>query len=344
MGNRKKLLITVIAVLAVACIGAVASSAAGVLRDHKRIIRISDGQPEEHPDNVGLEAFKEYVEENLGDKYEVQIYPNELLGSSQKAIELVQTGAIDYVVASTSNLETFNDVYQIFSIPYLFTGEDGFTKVMNDDAFMKKIYDSTEESGFEAVTWFKAGVRNIYTTKPVHSVRDLKGMKIRVQASPTNVKMIDMLGASAVPMSYGEVYTAIQQGVVDGAENSEMALTTMKHGEVAKYYTYTQHQIVPDMLVANASFLNGLPEDERKIFDEAARIANEKEIEAWDKQIEEAKKTAQDEMNVHFEDVDITPFREKVLPLHEEVLKSNPKLRPYYDEIQKIQGSEGGAK
>lgn len=326
---------------------AVSLSGCGTVGNGKRIIRISNGQPMTHPDNIGLTAFKEYVEENLGDKYEVQIFPNELLGSSQKAIELVQTGAIEYVVSSTSNLETFDNIYQIFSLPYLFRGMEGFNAVMEDDDFMNSIYESTDESGFRAVAWYAAGVRNIYTTKPVRTPEDLKGMKIRVQASPTNVRMMDLMGAAAVPMSYGEVYTAIQQGVIDGAENSEMALTTMKHGEVAQYYTYNQHQIVPDLLVANLKFLEGLTPEERAVFDEAARISTQVEVKAWDDQIEDVKKQAV-EMGVEFIETDMEPFRQKVLPLHEEVLKDNPRLAPIYDSIQSIQSvaldGEGGSR
>lgn len=325
-----------LAVAALAAVTAAGLSGCGMVTSGKRIIRISHGQSETHPEHLGLLAFKDYVEERLGDKYEVQIFPNELLGSSQKAIELVQTGAIEYVVSSTSNLETFDNIYQIFSLPYLFKGLDGFNAVMEDEAFMNSIYESTDASGFRAVAWYAAGVRNIYTTKPVHTPDDLKGMKIRVQASPTNVKMMDLMGAAAVPMSYGEVYTAIQQGVIDGAENSEMALTTMKHGEVAQYYTYNQHQIVPDLLVANLKFLESLPPEERAVFDEAARISTQVEVQAWDDQIEDVKSQA-GEMGVEFIDTDIEPFREKVLPLHDEVLKANPKLVPFYDEIQKIQ-------
>ena len=105
----------------------------------KRIIRISHAQSETHPEHLGLLKFKEYVEENLGDKYEVQIYPNEILGSAQKAIELTQTGAIDFVVAGTANLETFADVYEIFSMPYLFTSEEAYHETMNDTDYMEKI-------------------------------------------------------------------------------------------------------------------------------------------------------------------------------------------------------------
>lgn len=327
-----------VAALILSLIMMVSLTGCGTVDNGKRIIRISNSQPITHPDNIGLLAFKDYVEKNLGDKYEVQIFPNELLGSSQKAIELVQTGAIEYVVSSTSNLETFNNIYQIFSLPYLFKGQEGFDAVIEDDDFMNSIYESTDESGFRAVAWYTAGVRNIYATKPIRTPDDLKGMKIRVQSSPTNVRMMDMMGAAAVPMSYGEVYTAIQQGVIDGAENSEMALTTMKHGEVAKYYTYNQHQIVPDLLVANLKFLESLTPEERAVFDEAAKISTQAEVQAWNGQIEDVKKQAE-EMGVEFIETDMEPFRQKVLPLHEEVLKNNPRLVPIYDSIQSIQNA-----
>lgn len=325
--------IAVMALCAVLC-GAGLTGCSGT--GGKRIIRISNGQPMTHPDNIGLMAFKEYVEANLGDKYVVQIFPNELLGSTQKAIELVQTGAIEYMLGSTSNLETFDDIYQIFSLPYLFDGIEGFNRVMEDEELMNSIYESTDRSGFRAVAYYTAGVRSIYATKPIESPEDMKGLKIRVQASPTNIRMIESMGGAAVPMSYGEVYTAIQQGVIDGAENSEMALTTMKHGEVAKYFSYTEHQIVPDLLIANLKFLESLPPEEREIFDEAARISTQVEIEEWDSQIEDVKKQAA-EMGVEFIEVDVEPFRERCLPMHQEVLEENPKLKPIYEEIDRIQ-------
>lgn len=305
----------------------------------KRIIRISNGQSMDHPDNIGLMAFKEYVEENLGDKYEVEIYPNELLGASAKALELLQTGAIEYVVCSTSNLESFNNVYQLFSLPYLFTDADGYHKVMEDKELTDSIYLSTDESGFRTVAALEAGVRNIYTKTPIYTPEDLKGLKIRVQSSQTNIQMINLMGGTGVAMSYSEVYTGLQSGVIDGAENSEMALTTMKHGEVAPYYTYTQHQIVPDMLVANVRFLESLSEKEAKIFQEAADVCLEVETQAWAEQIEKAKAESEN-MGVTFIETDASAFRELVLPLHEEVLAENRKLQSYYDRIQEIQ-SEG---
>ena len=147
----------------------------------KRIIRISHAQSETHPEHIGLLAFKEYIEENLGDKYEVEIYPNELLGAAQKAIKLTQTGAIDFVVAGTANLETFADVYEVFSMPYLFTSEEAYHATMEDTDYMENIYSSTDEAGFRVLTWYNAGTRNIYATTPIETPEDLEGLKIRVQ-------------------------------------------------------------------------------------------------------------------------------------------------------------------
>ncbi|MCB2290573.1 TRAP transporter substrate-binding protein [Clostridium sp. CS001] len=309
----------------------------------KRIIRISHSQSSSHPDHLGLMAFEQYIESKLGDKYDVQIFPNELLGPSVKAIELVQTGAIDFAVASTGNLETFDKVYQIFSMPYLFDSVDSYHKVMGDKELITSIFKSTGIAGFEAVTWFEAGTRNFYATTPIRTPDDLKGKKIRVQQSPANVRMMQLFGAAAAPMSFGEVYTAIQSGVINGAENNELALTNNKHGEIAKFYTYNQHQMVPDLLIGNLKFLNGLSPEDRKIFDEAAIECTKVEREEWDSKTEEAKKQAEG-MGVEFIQTDVELFKEKVLPLHKELLTKNEKLQPIYDKIQEINKQVKGEK
>lgn len=315
---------------------AVSLTGCGSLTGGKRIIRISHAQSETHPEHLGLLAFKEYVEERLGDKYEVQIFPNEILGSAQKAIELTQTGAIDFVVAGTANLETFADVYEIFSMPYLFDSEGVYKTVMEDSDYMEQIYESTDEAGFRVVTWYNAGTRNFYAKTPIRTPEDLKGKKIRVQQSPASVSMVNSFGAAAAPMGFGEVYTAIQQGVIDGAENNELALTNNKHGEVAKYYSYNKHQMVPDMLVANLKFLEGLSPEEYQIFKDAAALSTDVEMEEWDKSIEEAKRIAAEDMGVEFIDVDVDAFKVKVLPLHEKMLKDNPKIGNFYNHIKTV--------
>lgn len=332
MKGLKRILAVALCVAVVAGMSGCSSSVTG----GKRIIRISHAQSETHPEHLGLLKFKEYVEENLGDKYEVQIFPNEILGAAQRAIELTQTGAIDFVVAGTANLETFADVYEIFSMPYLFTSEEAYHEVMSDTDYMNNIYESTDEAGFRVLTWYNAGTRNFYATKPINTPDDLKGLKIRVQQSPASVQMMEAFGAAASPMSFGEVYTAIQQGVIDGAENNELALTNNKHGEVAKYFSYNMHQMVPDMLIGNLKFLNSLSDEEREIFEEAARLSTEVELEEWDVQVEEAKKIAEEDMGVEFIDVDVQTFKDKVAGVQDEMLADNPNIQDIYDHIQEI--------
>lgn len=334
MRNRiKKIISTVL------CAGLVAGLAGGCsgtgdINGGKRIIRVALSQSETHPEYTGMEKFKEVVEEKLGDKYEVQIYPNELLGGQTKAIELTQTGAIDFVVAGTPNLEIFADVYEVFSMPYLFTSEEAYFASMNDTDYMEKVYESTDDTGLRVMTWFNVGSRNFYAKKPINTPDDLKGLKMRVQQSPASVKMANAFGAAASPMSFGEVYTAIQQGVIDGAENNELALTENKHGEVAKYYSYTMHQIIPDVLIANLKFLNGLNDEEKEIFYDAAQQATETEMEAWDTQVEQAKKIAQDDMGFEFIYPDINLFKDKVSNVQQEMLDANPDIQNLYDHIQ----------
>ena len=314
---------------------AVLISGCGV-KSEKRIVRIAHSQSETHPEHLGLLKFKEYVEENLGDKYEVQIYPNELLGGQTKVIELSQTGAIDFVLVGTPNLENFADIYEVFSMPYLFTSEEAYHSVMNDVDYMQQVYRSTDEAGFQVLTWDNAGTRSFYSKKPVHTPDDLKGLKMRVQQSPASVNMCNAFGAAASPMSFGEVYTAIQQGVIDGAENNELALTNNKHGEVAKYYAYNKHQMVPDVLVGNLKFLESLSDEEFEVFQEAALLSTEEELVEWDKQIEEAKETAKNDMGVEFIDVDVQLFKDKVAGVQEDMLAENESIRDLYDHIQEV--------
>lgn len=303
--------------------------------DGKRIVRIGHNQSSTHPTHIALTAFEEYIEENLGDKYDVEVYPSELLGSQTDMVQLTQTGAIDFCVASNAILETFSKNYEIFNLPYLFANAEAYHAVMDDTSITDQLFKSTEKAGFEAVTWLDAGTRNFYTVDtPIESPADLKGLKIRVQQSPTNVEMMRLLGGSANPMGFGDVYTALQSNIIDGAENNELALTDNGHGDICKYYSYDMHQMVPDILIGNYEFLNELPEDERAIFEEGFKIINTVEREEWTKAVDAAKERAENEMGVTFLYPDQEPFVEACQPLHETVLANNPDIKPIYDAIQ----------
>lgn len=314
--------------LAIAVASAVALTGCG--GESKQTVRVSHTQIETHPDHVGLVAFEKYVEGKLGDKYDVQIFPNGTLGANEKVLELIKQGSVQFLVVSTANIESFDKLYSLFSIPYLFTSESAFEKFISDPKIMDDLGVNSKTNGFAPLAAFTAGTRNFYAKSPIRSVADLEGKKFRVQAGPTNVAMMTAFGAAATPMSFGEVYSALQQSVIDGAENNELALTDQKHGEVTKFYTYDMHQMCPDLLVGSEKFLEGIPEEDRKVFEEAAQEAQKVEFEAWHKRIEEAKKQATD-MGVKFINVDVEEFRNKVLPLHEQLLNETPELKPLYE-------------
>ena len=306
------------------------ASASGV-----QIIRIGHNQSTNHPTHTGLLAFEEYIEGELGDKYDIQIFPSELLGSQNEMVQLTQTGAITFCVASNSLLETFSDNYTPFNLPYLFASPEAYHASMDDPNIVGPIFESTMQAGFEAVTWLDAGTRNFYTINtPIETPEDLRGLKIRVQQSPTNVRMMELLGGSATPMGFGDVYTALQSQMLDGAGNNELALTDNGHGDICKYYSYTMHQMIPDILIGNLDFMKGLSEEERAIFDEGFQILNQTQRDAWETAVEEAKEKAENEQGVNFSYPDITPFQEAVAPMHDEMLEEYPDLAPIYELIQ----------
>lgn len=329
--RRKKLLAVLTLLLMTVFLTACTNASAG---DQKQIIRIGHNQSSNHPTHIGMLAFEEFIESELGDKYDVQLYPSELLGTQTNMVQLTQTGAVEITVASNSILETFNDQFVIFNLPYLFESEEHYHAVMEDPEIVGPIFEGTAESGFVTVAWLDAGTRNFYLMDgPVETPADLSGKKVRVQQSPTNVRMMDLLGGSATPMGFGEVYTALQSGVIDGAENNELSLTENGHGDVVKYYSYTQHQMIPDEVIANVQFLDNLSEEERAVFDEGFQIMQDAQHESWQVKVEDARATAQNEQGVTFNYPELAAFREAVLPLHEETLEAYPSVTEVYNLI-----------
>ncbi len=323
------------AMVCVSLLPAALSGCTAKVGEHRRIIRVGHNQATDHPTNLALMEFEEYIEGKLGDKYDVEVYPSELLGSQTDMVQLTQTGAIDFCVASNSILETFSENYTLFNMPYLFASAEAYHAAMDDPEVVGPIFESTTQAGFEAVTWIDAGTRNFYTVStPIETPADLKGLKIRVQQSPTNVQMMNLLGGSATPMGFGDVYTALQSKVIDGAENNEMALTSNGHGDVCKYYSYDMHQMIPDILIGNCAFLAELTEEEREIFEEGFEIVNRVEREEWVKAVEAAKEKAEKEQGVTFLYPDTKLFQEICEPMHESMLKSYPDLQSIYDRIQ----------
>ena len=250
-------------------------------------------------------------------------------------VQLTQTGAIDFCVASNSILETFSRNYTLFNLPYLFVSSEAYHQAMDDPDITGPIFESTRQAGFQAVTWIDAGTRNFYTVDtPIESPADLKGLKIRVQQSPTNVAMMSLLGGSATPMGFGEVYTALQSKVIDGAENNELALTSNGHGDVCKFYSYDMHQMIPDILIGNCDFLDNLSPEDRGVFEEGFRLVNSVEREEWGKAVEAAKERAANQQGVTFLYPEVQPFQDICTPMHQDLIAANPDLTPIYEGIQ----------
>lgn len=299
----------------------------------KTVVTIAHTHEESHPDHQGFLAFKEYVEKNAGDRYEVQIYANKTLGSNEEVIDLIKSGTIQFMAISTSNLEPHNKKYAVFSLPYLFSSEEIYEKFISDPAVIEELAEENDKDGFTPLAAFTAGTRSFYAKTPIKSVKDLEGKRFRIQSGKTNKDLMYYFGANDITISFGEVYKALKNNVVDGAENNELALVDQKHGEFCKYYTYDRHQMCPDMLVGSSLFLYSIPEEDFDMFKKAAIEAQKVEFNRWKKSIEDAKKKAK-EMGVTFIDVDVHEFQEKVKPIYEDVLKNNPQIKSLYEKAR----------
>lgn len=188
-------------------------------------IMLAHNQPTEHPVHKSLKIFKDRLEKESHGQIKVNIYPNGQLGSEREAIEMTQTNAIQMTKVSAGALESFSPTYSLFNMPYLFESEDNYRHVMKRKNVQDAFFKSTGDQGFLGITYYDAGMRNIYTKdKEIKDNKDLKGLKIRVQPGKTSVDLIKSLGGTPTPMDYGEVYTAMQSGVIDAADYS-----TKKH-------------------------------------------------------------------------------------------------------------------
>jgi tripartite ATP-independent transporter DctP family solute receptor len=292
------------------------------------------------PVKDAMAEFGTLLSEKTNGEVEVQYFPDAQLGGERELIELTQTGAVDFSKVSGAALESFSKSYSIFGVPYLFDGEDHFYRVMENKEIIDPIYQSTESHGFVGLTYYDSGQRSFYMTGgPVETPDDIRGKKIRVMESETAIRMIQLLGGSPVPMGSGEVYTSLQQGIIDGSENNEFVLVTAGHGEVAKYYSYDEHTRVPDIVIMNKASLDSLSEEHRNAVYEAARESTEFEKLVWKDAVEAEKEAAKEKHSVVFNEVDNTPFKEAVQPLHDD-FKNNPEFRDIYEAIQSLSETE----
>nr|WP_269431105.1 TRAP transporter substrate-binding protein [Photobacterium gaetbulicola] len=229
--------------------------------------------------------------------------------------------------------ESFEPTYKTISLPYLFRDAEHMHTFMRSDT-AEKLLSSSEGKGFIGVTLYDSGSRSFYSKKPIKTPEDLKGLKIRVPESPTMIEMIRLLGAKATPVPFTEVYTALQQGVIDAAENNIPSLIEMKHSEVAKYYSMDQHMMTPDLIMISEATWGSLSDQEKQILKSSAKESMEDQINIW-REIDEYNINLGKQAGVSFIEVDKEKFIEKVQPMID-AAKKDEVISSYVEEIQNL--------
>jgi tripartite ATP-independent transporter DctP family solute receptor len=287
------------------------------------VFRVAFNQPENHPQFIAMQAMGERIAERTEGRYGIEVYPNETLGAQRETIELVQSGTLDMSMVASPLLENFNPDFVAFNLPFTFDSQDHQRQVTNDPAIVSELYSSLDDQNIRVLAAFHGGVRSMYNPRgPITTPADLAGMKVRVIESDTNIEMIRLLGGSGTPMGMGEVYTALQSGVIDGAENNELTYFNSKHSEVAPYYSYTRHLMLPDYLIINPAVLEGMAPEDRTIFTEEVRAAVEEEGQLWKSEISTVTQSAKD-AGAQFNEVDTAAFAAAIRPLVEQKLTSD---------------------
>ena len=255
----------------------------------ERPLRLALNQSEDHPSYTALDHFDAYLQEHTANQ-SLDIYANETLGGQAEVLQLVSSGSVDMAVVSGAQLENLNRDFTAFNLPRVFDGIDHQMEVVHDPEITGGLYASLEEShDLTVVGGLTQGERSVYTADgPVETPEDLHGANLRVQESPLNIAIAEALGGSAAPMQYGELYTGLQSGVVDAAENNEVSYYTQRHYEVAPYWSSTRHLVGLDYLIINTDALDAMGEADRAAFDRGWTAAHEEHAVLWAEATEEA--------------------------------------------------------
>ncbi|MDG5767726.1 TRAP transporter substrate-binding protein [Balneolales bacterium ANBcel1] len=302
--------------------------------DDTVVLRLGHGLDSSHPVHQGMEHMAQLVHEKSDGSMRINIYPNEQLGTERETLELLQIGSLDITKVSTSVMESFTSLYSIFSVPFLFQNNAHMHAVL-DGEIGRRILDASRPYRIVGLCYYDAGTRSFYTTRrPIHTPDDLSGLSIRVQESASSIRMINTLGGSATPISWGELYTALQQGVVDGAENNPPSFYLSRHYEVSRYYTLNEHTALPDiLLISEHTWEHVLNEEQRAIVSEAALESVPHQRRLW----EEASRHALEAVEAAGVEIirpDREPFMEASQPYYEHIRQNQPLIYELMTEIQ----------
>lgn len=320
------------------CANSGAGSSAEATADNPMVLTLAHGLSETHTVHIAMTEFAEKVEERTAGRITVRILPNGQLGSENENMEQLMAGVISMTKVSAPGLATYNESYHTFGLPYIFDDTQNFYHVM-DSPQMQDFFLSSEAEGFVTLTYYTSGARSFYTkNKAIRTPEDLKGLKIRVQDMKSQTDMMKALGGIPVAMSYGDVYTSLQTGIIDGTENNETALTTGKHGEICKIYSTDQHAMIPDVMVMSAKVWKNISPKDQQIILEAAHESTESHKVAWDAAIDEAITEAESQMGVEFvNDVDKDAFRQATSGMIEAYCQEYPGVQTLLDIINSVE-------
>ncbi|MBQ0734689.1 TRAP transporter substrate-binding protein [Aquimarina celericrescens] len=300
-----------------------------------KTLRLAHGLDTKHPVHKAMVHLGERLEDKSQGKLKVEIYPSGQLGGERECLELLQIGSLDITKVSAAVLENFVSEYKIFSIPYIFR-DKSHSHLVYDSEVGEKFLLKGEPFRLRGLSFYDAGSRSFYTKKKmINSPEDLKGLKIRVQKSNMAVSMVQQLGGSPTPISWGELYTALQQGVVDGAENNLPSFYSSKHYEVCKFYSFDEHTAVPDILLIGTESWGRLSEQEQKWLQEAANESAVFQRRVWEES-EKISLNAIKESGVEVSYPDKKPFIIKTKKI-KTMFSNNEEIMRLIKEIKAIQ-------
>ncbi len=325
-----KRLLTILAILAVAVSALPAAAAAPQM-----VLRLGETHVADYPTTKGDMEFARLVEERTGGRIKIEVYHSKQLGEEKAVIEQVQFGAIDFTRVSISPLAAFAPAFDALQMPYLYRDEEHMWKVLNGP-IGEEFLNSLEPASFVGLAWYDSGARNFYNSKrEIKSVADLKGLKIRVQESKLMMGLVSALGAVPTPMPFGEVYSALQTGVIEGAENNWPSYFSTSHYEVAKFFTLDGHTRVPEILIASKTSMDRLPKEDQQIIMQAAKDSMPFQIKLWKEfeKVSEEKVTAAGSIVTHLTPEAVAEFQKAMEPLYSEL---TPELKATVKKIQEV--------
>ncbi|WP_099823278.1 TRAP transporter substrate-binding protein [Oceaniglobus indicus] len=296
-------------------------------------LRSSDTHPDGYPTVVAVEKMGELLKERTDGRLCIEVFHSAQLGEEKDTIEQTQFGVIDMNRVSLGPFNNIIEETQVPSLPYIFRSTEHMHKVM-DGPVGQQILDAFADHDLIGLAFYDGGSRSFYNSeKPIKSMEDLAGMKFRVMQSDMFVDMVSALGANATPMPYGEVYSSIQTGVIDGAENNWPSYESSGHFEVAKYYTLDQHLIVPEVLVMSKAAFDKLSPEDQEAVRQAAKDSVPVMRELWAEREKASEQKVRDAGAEIVTDIDKTPFIEAMVPVYEKYVTSD-KLKKMVEDIQ----------